>query len=806
MTQLYMLLCCFTLSGYFANITLAQAPTRYTISGYIKEKGSGELLPGVSVYIKGAKIGTQSNNYGFYSLSVSHAEKLSIVFSFVGYQPQSIELTLQPKNELNIDLQPVSQDLDEVRVVANAPEQQKVSEQVQMSQISLPIQQIRDIPAFLGEKDVLKVLQLMPGVQKGAEGNAGIYVRGGGPDQNLLILDDAPVYNAYHLFGFFSVFNGDALKSVELTKGGFPARFGGRLSSVIEMQMKEGNKEQYHVEGGIGIIGARLVAEGPISKNQKSSFLVSARRTYLDILTQPFIPKESKGSRYYFYDFNAKLNYDFGQKNRLFLSGYFGQDRLFARDFQEKSSLEAAIEWGNTTATVRWNHLYNERLFSNLSLIYSNYNFQTANQQSNISIAGFNNFSLYYSSGIRDIGIKVDFDFIPSPTHTIKWGGLLTQHRFTPSAIELQDDVASRYKDAVENIDAAETGIYFEDTYRPIQNLRINLGLRHSSFSTPKQTYQNFEPRIALAWTLPKDWAIKSSYAVMNQYIHLVSNSGASLPTDLWVPSTDLIHPQNSKQIALGMAKDFTEKQFAITLEGFYKTMQNIVALKEGSSFILNGNLDRFTRSKAQERPWEENITAGKGHSYGAEFLLQKKSGKFSGWVGYTLSWIIHQFDELNFGKEFYPKYDRRHDLSLVGIYHINPKVTLSATWVYGTGNVFTIPVSTYQTYSHIPGLSDVGISQYYNSSREIPDYVERNNFRAIPYHRFDIGVQFHKKMKKGHLRTWEFGFYNLYNRKNAYFYTFKSVYDPVTQTTEKSLAQYALFGIIPSATYSFKF
>jgi len=802
-------LLCLLLSALllFDTSVMGQSASKITISGYIKEAGSAELLPGVHVMLKGTRIGTQSNNYGFYSLSFQAQDSIEVVYSFVGYQVFSQKVHAKSKSvTINVDLKPSNQDLEEVKVVANSIEQQKLSEQVQMSQISIPIQQIKEIPAFMGEKDVLKVLQLMPGVQKGSEGNAGIYVRGGGPDQNLLILDDAPVYNAYHLFGFFSVFNGDALKSVELTKGGFPARFGGRLSSVIEMQMKEGSKQDYHVEGGIGLIGARVVAEGPIDKQKRSSFLVSARRTYLDILTQPLIPKEQKGSRYYFYDFNAKLNYDFGQKNRLFLSGYFGQDRLYVRDMQLQSKLESSIEWGNQTATMRWNHLYSDNLFSNLSLIYSKYDFMTSSLQSNLDAIGINNFSLYYSSGIRDLGAKFDIDFLPNPIHTLKAGALATMHRFTPSAIELQDDVASRYKDAVENIDALELGVYVEDNYKPLPNLRFNVGLRYSSFSTSEKEYHNWEPRGAMAWTLPKDWALKASYAVMNQYIHLVSNSGASLPTDLWVPSTNLIKPQRSQQVALGFAKDFPERQFSITLEGFYKTMNQIVALKEGSSFILNGSIQRFTQTKTQESPWESNMTAGKGRSYGAEFLLQKKTGKFSGWIGYTLSWIFHQFDELNFGKEFYPKYDRRHDLSLVGIYHLKPNVTLSATWVYGTGNVFTIPISTYEVYSHIPGLNQTGVNQYYNSAREIPDYRERNNFRAPPYHRLDVGVQFHKKMKKGHTRTWEFGVYNLYNRKNAYFYSFKSTYNTTTDQTTKSLAQYALFGIIPSATYSFKF
>ncbi len=799
----------------------AQSSEKFTISGYVREKSSGELLPGVSIYVKGKKIGTQTNNYGFYSMTLTQAEALTFVYSFIGYKAESKSIQLTKNQEVNVILIPEDRILEEVKVVADAPENQRVSEQVQMSQISIPIQQIKEIPALLGEKDVLKVLQLMPGVQKGSEGNSGIYVRGGGPDQNLLILDDAPVYNASHLFGFFSVFNGDALKSVELTKGGFPARFGGRLSSVIEMQMKDGSRDKLHVEGGIGLLASRLVVEGPIDKKHKSSFLISGRRTYIDAIVRPFINKTDGDGGYYFYDLNAKLNYDFGQKDKLYLSGYFGKDVFFglskSRDGLEN---EVGLNWGNKTATLRWNHLFNERLFANTSLILSDYLFKIYATDQSISGGKQLNFELSYSSRIQDIGFKTDFDFLPNPQHAIKAGIALTKHQFSPSAIVVKDDAVSTFRQEVETIDATEGGVYIEDTYRPTDNLKINAGFRLSTFKTNKVSYLNPEPRLAVALSLPNNLALKASYATMNQYIHLLSNSGASLPTDLWVPSTEKVPAQRSKQVAIGIAKDFTEKNLALTVEGFYKEMDNIIALKEGSSFLLlEDGPEAVADEKAKGKTWDDQVTTGKGKSYGAEILLQRKVGKFTGWVGYTLSWIKHQFPELNFGEEFWARYDRRHDVSVVGIYHISPKTTLSGTWVYGTGNAITLNSATYSGGENVLGTTPTGViynpdnftktpvfGGFFSNTRQVPDYGSRNNFRAEAYHRLDVGIQFHKQMKKGHQRTWEISVYNLYGRRNPFFYNFTSTYNFKTQTTERALTRYSLFGIIPSVSYSFKF
>lgn len=789
---------------FYSHFSFSQSSEKVTLNGYVKENGSGELLPGVNVYIKEKGVGTQTNKYGFYSITLNSSEIVTIIYSSVGFQTETRTLKIPKLLELNVNMTPIARELEEVIVKSNATEQQKVSENVQMSQLSIPIQQMRDVAAFLGEKDVLKVLQLMPGIQKGSEGNSGIYVRGGGPDQNLVILDDAPVYNAYHLFGFFSVFNGDALKSVQLTKGGFPARFGGRLSSVIEMQMKDGNKEKFHAEGGIGAVSSRLTLEGPLFKNHKASFLVSARRTYLDLLIRPITKTNDDDSGYYFYDLNAKLNYEFDNKNRIYLSGYFGKDQFHTENVKTFETSKSGLSWGNSTGTLRWNHLFSEKIFSNTSIIFSDYQFDISNDNINSNTTPSSEYHLKYSSGIRDWAIKFDLDFLPNPEHTIKAGLQLTHHRFTPSAILVKDTDSGKYKNETNPINAVESGLYLEDIYKPWKSLQINGGVRITQFSSNEVSHYNFEPRISTAFMLSNDLAVKASYAQMNQYIHLLSNSGTGLPTDLWVPSTSKIAPERSWQLAGGVAKDFSERNLSITLEAYYKRMNRIIALKEGSSFLLEDGLGNITKDKDQETPWDKNVTIGDGKSYGFEFLLQRKTGRFSGWIGYTLSWTSQQFEELNFGKEFWAKYDRRHDLSAVGIYNISPKITLSATWVYGTGNALTLPTSISPSSQFLQATDSENTINYTNN------YRSRNNFRASPYHRMDASIQFHKKLKRGFERNWTISIYNLYNHYNPFYYEIKTriTNNPATGSPEKEryLSQISLFGILPSFGYSLKF
>lgn len=794
----------------FAFDTIAQKS--FTISGYVREKGSQEQLIGVNVYVPTTAFGTATNTYGFYSLTLPAKDSLTLAFSFVGYDRIVKKIALTKNLEMNIELASTNQ-LQEV-VVSSKRQEERVSESVQMSKIDIPINQIKKIPAFLGEKDVLRVLQLMPGVQKGSEGQTGIYVRGGGPDQNLIILDDAIVYNANHLFGFFSVFNGDALKSVELTKGGFPARFGGRLSSVIEMNMKEGNKEKFSGEGGIGLISSRLTLEGPIKKN-RSSFIISARRTYVDALAAPFINASQKNQiekttgGYYFYDLNAKMNYDFGRKDKVYLSGYFGKDKFFTDTKSADNISSSGLNWGNETATVRWNHLFTQKLFGNLSLIYSRYRFNinSAENSTDTQTNTTSVFNLQYDSGIRDYTLKYDFDFFPNPKHAVKLGIQSIFHRFTPSAIVVQDSDISKLENKIENIDVIESGVYAEDVWQPIERLKMNIGLRISNYHVSDVNYLRPEPRFSAALKLSNSLAFKASYALMNQYVHLLTNTGLGLPTDLWVPTTDKIAPQQSQQIAAGFAKDFDKKGLTLTIEGYHKTMSNLINYKEGASFLLIND-----PTGANKVRWEDNVTAGKGWSYGAEFLLQKKMGKFSGWAGYTLSWTKWQFEELNFGKEFYPRYDRRNDISLVGIYDIKPNITVSAVWVYGTGNALTVPLSRYNGYSNFNTTNGRNNVQAVNnpasilySGRAVQEYGEKNAFRAEPYHRLDLGVQFHKKMRR-HERTWEISIYNAYNRKNPFFYQLGSKIDASTNQTTTILQRYSIFPIIPSVSYNFKF
>lgn len=768
-----------------------QTAERCTISGYVREDVSGESLIGVNIYLPASKTGTVTNTYGFYSLTLPVADSIVLVVSYVGFSPEIVKVTLHKDIELNINLKPDVL-LNEVTITADRKEKQ--SESVRMSTVKLLVSQIKNVPSLLGEKDVLKVLQLMPGVQKGSEGSSGIYVRGGGPDQNLIILDDAIVYNASHLFGFFSLFNGDALKSVELTKGGFPARYGGRLSSVLEMHMKEGNKEEWHGEGGIGIISSRLTVEGPIKKG-KSSVLLSGRRTYADLIIYPLLREEKTG--YFFYDFNAKINYDFGRKNKLYLSGYFGKDEFYIKNNITDVKQNIGFKWGNSTGTVRWNHLFNKKLFANTSAIFSNYSFGIYNRYK--YEPENKNYYVEYYSGIRDFTLKYDIDYLPVPNHWIKAGAISIFHRFNPHAF-IEEDIPRNI--SIRNVsytNGLESGIYAEDTWQLLQTVKVNGGIRFSHFLATKKQYHFFEPRLSVAWRLRDNFALKSSYASMNQYIHMISNTGISLPTDLWVPATDRIRPQQSQQVALGLVKDFTRSDLSFSLEGYYKKMVNVIGYKEGATFMMLDN-----PASDSGNTWEDKVTSGRSWSYGLELLLQKKEGRLTGWIGYTLSWTMMQFDSLNFGRKYYARYDRRHDISVVAIYKHNDHITLSGTWVYGTGNAVTLPTSEYSAQLHLDDDHYYPGQHYdYFNGRPVNDYSVKNNFRMRAYHRFDIGIQFHKEKKWGE-RIWEISVYNVYNRKNPFYYYTET--NTIGNKTVGVLKQVSLFPVIPSITYSFKF
>lgn len=781
----------------------AQAQKKYTISGYIKDAQTTEALINAVVQSKTHNAVSTTNEYGFYSLTITEGST-DIVYSYVGYADSVIAISLQKDISINVNLSVVSE-LQEATVSAQSSRRSQNS--TQMSTINIPIQQIKILPTFLGEVDILKSLQLMPGVQSGGEGSSGLYVRGGGPDQNLILLDGVPVYNASHLFGFFSVFNADAINNVELYKGGFPARYGGRASSVIDINMKEGNSQEFHGEGSIGFVSAKLTLEGPIVKD-KTSFMVSGRRTYIDFLMKPFMGNLSGDEDtdlslgYYFYDLSAKVNHQFSNKDRLFLSAYFGSDKFYMKeeesysyDYANHSSTnKSRLQWGNLTSALRWNHVFSGKLFSNTTVTYSRFKFLTATDSEEKNYTSETRYyNMKYSSGIQDVSAKISFDYMPSPNHHIRFGGSGIYHDFNPGAMGLKSEEVRDTTIGANKIYTSEYSAYIEDDITITQKLKANIGLRWSAFSVRDQFYHHIQPRISARYLFTDEFAVKGSYANMVQYVHLLTNSGVSLPTDLWVPTTDVLKPQKSDQTALGFIYN-QNNTYEFGIEGYYKTMDNILEYKEGTTtFDLEQN-------------WENNVLQGGGKSYGVEFLVQKTRGKLTGWLGYTLSWTDRQFDYLNNGKRFYYKYDRRHDISLVVTYRPTSKIELSCTWVFGTGNAITIPVATHS------GINPINPSE---STPNINEYSDRNAYRMPSYHRMDIGVNFIKKKRWGE-RRWVISIYNVYNRKNPYFIDIDTDYSvsydpsssvtPITPTQKTKFVQYSIFPIIPSISYQFKF
>ena len=545
---------------------------RHTVSGYGREAGSGELLVGATVYVPSLRVGITTNNYGFYSLTLP-ADSVRIGFSYVGYAAAWEVLSLRADRELNVSLRAAAQ-LETVTVTGqgSVPE----SSTPQMGTVEMPAALIGNAPALAGEKDVMKVLLMLPGVQKGCEGTGTLNVRGGGSDQNLIILDDAVVYNAYHGFGFLSLFNGDALKSVTFTGGGFPARYGGRLSSVVEMTMKEGNKEQFHGKAGLGLLSAHATVEGPIRKG-KSSFLVSGRRSYADALTRPVL----RGG-FHFYDLNTKLNYDFGPKDKLYLSGYFGKDLFSYRERFNGLTSRAGFNWGNATGTLRWNHLFSEKVFANAAFVASHYRFLVRSSEENPQ----GKYALSYASQIRDLGVKYDVDYFPAPNHTIRVGLSSTWHHFTPHALVVRDEQVAGDRREKTSLAGVESGVYLEDTYRPWSWVSLGGGLRFNHYSTRGRSYRNLEPRLSAALHAGPRTALKASYTQMNQYVHLISNTNLGLPTDQWVLATRRVPPQWSEQLAVGITRDFPEKGVSLTVEGYAKRSRRVLSYKEGASFL----------------------------------------------------------------------------------------------------------------------------------------------------------------------------------------------------------------------------
>ncbi len=769
------------------------AQEKFTISGYIEDATNAEKLIGASVYVVGESKGTNTNLYGFYSLTLPK-DSVYLGISYVGYESQYYKLYLDKDISLNFQIK-----LAELEVVEVSAERlDRIEDNTQMSQVSVPIQQIKKLPALLGEVDVLKTLQLLPGVQSGGEGTSGLYVRGGSPDQNLILLDGTPVYNVSHLFGFFSVFNADAINKVQLTKGGYPARFGGRLSSVLEINMKEGDMKKVKVQGTIGLLAAKLTVEGPIVKD-KTSFILSGRRTYVDLLAKPFIKaqnteEEKFGGGYNFYDINAKINHKFSDKDRLYASLYTGKDKFFAdiesNRTNSRNESRFGLDWGNVTSALRYNHMWSNQLFSNVTATYSRYQFNTrinlTEEDTFNGVTESVNFGARYISGIEDFAAKIDFDFLPNPSHYIKFGVSGTHHTFKPGAIQFKYEEDVPVIDTTlgsSNVQSGDYAVYIEDDIKIGKIFKTNIGVHASAFVVDGKTYGSVQPRIGFRLMLPGDYALKGSFATMTQYLHLLTNEGIGLPTDLWLPSTARIKPENSWQAALGIAKTFDNK-FEVSIEGYYKQMNNLLSYKEGANFF------GFT-------DWQDKVEVGKGDSYGVELFFQKKFGKTTGWAGYTLSWSNRQFDNINGGVEYPFKYDRRHDISLVFLHEFSEKVQMSATWVYGTGNAITLPISkSVLFYPNEYDSPDFTTNQgvYVETSQE------KNSYRMQSYHRLDVGIDFIKK-KKRYERKFTIGFYNAYNRKNPFF-----IYADEDDNGDPKFKQFSLFPVLPSFAYSFKF
>lgn len=767
---------------------------KHTISGYLRDAASGEPLINANVYDAASEQGTVTNVYGFYSLTLP-ADTVKLRFTYIGYKPVSNQFLLNRDTSLNLPLGGAVE-LEEV-VVRASRQGERIEERTQMSQVTVPVDQIKRAPVLLGETDILKTLQLLPGVQSGGEGQTGLYVRGGSPDQNLVLLDGVPVYNTSHLLGIFSIFNADAVKNVTLTKGGFPARYGGRLSSILEINMKEGNLQEWHGEGAIGLISSRLTLEGPIKKG-KTSVLLSGRRTYADVLFRPLVALANQGAeeevkiKLHFYDFNAKVQHKFNDKHRLFLSAYLGADVFFTDVTSGDGTFGGGIDWGNSISALRWNWQINNKLFANTTLTYSRYQIDViAEQSSQYDDGTSESFSANYFSGIEDWAGRVDFDYLPAPGHYVRFGLGATNHTYRPGALALDVEFDQERFDTLvgsQNEFSDEYFAYVEDDMQ-WGRLKANLGVHASAFAVGEKWYSSLQPRVGLNYRLPNDLALKASFATMAQFINLLTSESFSLPTDLWVPSTERIRPQQSWQAAIGAARTFGNG-YEVSLEGYYKKMHNVISYKEGASFLFG-----------LENDWQDKVTQGEGESYGAELFVQKKFGRTTGWLGYTLSWNYRQFDEINGGRRYPFRYDRRHDLSIVVNHDFNERVSCSAAWIYGTGNAVTLNTFEYP----IDRVDYGGWSSTYNV---VGSGGQRNAFRMTDYHRLDFSVQF-KKEKKRFTRTWVLGVYNAYFHRNPYFIIEdqEQIEDPNGGFTQRPVfREVSILPIVPSVSYQFKF
>jgi hypothetical protein len=757
-------------------LTLAQK--KYSLSGTIKDKQNGELLIGVTLSIEGNnKLGTITNEYGFYSLNLLEGNQ-TIVVSYLGYEVQKIKLAITGNKNLDIFLITAnnkSVDLDTVVVSSKRNNQNLTS--TQMGTEVIKMKTIEKLPVLLGEKDVLKTIQLLPGIKSSSEGNSGFSVRGGAVDQNLILLDEATVYNAFHLFGFFSTFNSDALKDATIIKGNAPAQYGGRLSSVLDIKMKDGNNQKFAMNGGIGLVSSRLSLEGPIKKD-KSSFIISGRRTYADLFLG--LSEDFKDNQLFFYDLNLKANFQINKKNKLFVSGYFGRDVLGLNN-------SFNTQWGNISGTIRLNKIMSKKLFSNVSLIYSNYNYDInfRNEVANVTL----------QSRIQDWNLKKDFSWYLSDNHFIRFGSNTIFHTISPSSIS--GTITSSFQRKSRT--SLEKAIYINDDHKVSQKLTLSYGLRLSTFtilggdtyntyekgvlvdslqlSKGKwgKTYFNLEPRLAANFRINDVSSFKVAYARNTQNLHLLSNSNSGNPTDLWIGSSYTVKPEISDQISIGYSRNFSKNNYEINVEAYYKNMQNQIDYRNGAEISFNAGKDI-----------EAELLFGKGRAYGIEFIAKKKEGKLTGWISYTLSKTERKIDGINNNQWYNSRLDRTHDLSVVATYALSPKWTLSGVFVYSTGNAVTYPTGKYEL-----------------NGQTVFHYDSRNADRMPSYHRLDISATYENKKNKKVNSSWTFGLYNVYGRQNPFSIAFQD--NPNRPGTTQAL-QTSLFKWVPSITYNFKF
>ena len=769
------LICCISLAFSL------HAQQDFTVSGFVYDAENGETVIGATIIDKNdMSNGVVTNAYGYYALTLSRGTH-TLEASYIGYKDEYHTLTVESGNVKQDFFMKSGITIETVEITAKE-EDQNVSS-TEMGTVSLQVEQVKKLPALFGEVDILKTIQLLPGVVSAGEGSSGFNVRGGGVDQNLVLLDEAVVYNSGHLFGFFSVFNADAIKSSTLIKGGMPANYGGRIASVLDVQMKDGNDKYYQVDGGIGAISSRLTAQGPIVA-EKSSFLVSGRRTYAFDLAQPAIDNtDFAGTNYFFYDLNAKVNYKFSDRDRLYFSGYFGRDVLKFNIDDRDFLLE--LPYGNTTATMRWNHIFSDRLFANSSLIYNDYDFTFRGAQ--------DDFSFQLFSGIRDWNVKFDLDYYMNTVHSFKAGINYTYHKLTPNVFEGESDEIT-FESVLDPKYGHETAVYLSDDINFSQNLKITAGIRYSIFTQTGpylspfdetmyrkgdrvKTYTGIEPRLSMRYSVDNSTSIKASFNRNYQYLHLVSNSTSSLPADIWVPSTELIKPQIGDQYSIGFFKNFLDNALESSIELYYRDMQNQLDYRE--SYVDNASQDV-----------ELDFVFGDGNAYGAEFYLSKPSGKMTGWIAYTYSKSRRWFDEIENGRKYAPVYDRPHDLAIVANYQINRKLDIGATFVYGTGRPFT-PLAGIYFIDQQPRLF----------------YGPRNSERLDDYHRMDIALNWVPKpdSEKRFASSWTLAIYNIYNRKNTLFIDTDFEIDNESNVVDAEASQFAIFPIIPSITWNFK-